>query len=105
MYLFMFLSAVVGMQLMNAGVLLIFGYPSIYSKYLEGFHTKNPEKWYDVMFNVIFWIFISVAYYSYRKVSSKYGFIKTKIYYGLGMIGSFLFITAIIFPILERIIT
>ncbi len=78
MYIFILLSAVVGVQLMNAGVLWIFGYPSIYSKYLEGFHTKNLEKWYDVIFNIIFCIFISVAYFSYRKVSSKYGFFRLK---------------------------
>lgn len=104
MYLFMFLSAVVGVQLMNAFVLWVFGFPSVYSTYLEGFRIKNPKRWYDFIFNLIFWVFISVAYFSYRNVSGKYGFIKTKLYYGLGIIVSFLFITAILFPIIEWMI-
>ncbi|WP_054711066.1 hypothetical protein [Bacillus sp. JCM 19041] len=99
--IFPLIGAVAGVQFMNAGVLWIFGYPSIYGTYLEGFYTKNPKRWPDHIFNIIFWIFISLAYFSYRKVSRKYGFIKTKLIYGLGVVFSFFFFILVILPILD----
>ncbi|MCR1288240.1 hypothetical protein [Shouchella clausii] len=30
-------------QFMHGGILILFGYPSIYSNYLVGFYTKEPK--------------------------------------------------------------
>jgi hypothetical protein len=104
MLVFGFVGAVAAVQFTNAFLLWVFGYPSIVSKYLEGFHTKNPRKWYDHVFNVVFWLFISIAYFSYRKVDKRYGFLKTRLYYALAIILSFLVFAGFILPLLARIV-
>lgn len=65
-------------QFMHGGVLIILGYPSTYSNYLEGFYTKEPKRLSDSVFNLIFWLLISVAYFTFKKASLKYGFLLPK---------------------------
>ncbi|WP_054712630.1 hypothetical protein [Bacillus sp. JCM 19041] len=100
---FLFLGFCVTIQFMHAGVLLIFGYPSSYSSYLEGFRTKNPTHFMDRFFNFIFWTMISVAYLSYVQCSQKRGFIKMKGYYGIGIVVSFIFLFGFVNPMLENL--
>ncbi|MCM3548439.1 Uncharacterised protein [Niallia circulans] len=104
MFILVFIGAMAAVQYSNAFLLLLLGYPSIVSKYLEGFHTKNPQKWYEYLFNIVFWLFISIALFSYRKVDKKYGFFKTKLYYGLGIVVSYFLLIGFVIPFLVDII-
>ncbi|MEB5478104.1 hypothetical protein [Shouchella clausii] len=84
--IYFFILSLGAIQFMHGGVLIIFGYPSIYSNYLEGFYTKEPKRLSDSVFNIIFWVTISIAYYTFKKASLKYGFWKVKLYYGIGWV-------------------
>ncbi|WP_078392897.1 hypothetical protein [Shouchella patagoniensis] len=91
-------------QFMNGGFLWLMGFPSMYSKYLEGFYTKKPEQWHEYLFNVLFWVLMSGAYFSMKKLASKHSFWKTKLYYGIGLIVAFLVFMLVVIPILAAII-
>ncbi|SPT78293.1 Uncharacterised protein [Niallia circulans] len=102
--IYAFILWIGAIQFMHGGILILFGYPSIYSNYLEGFYTKEPKRWYDNVFNLIFWLLISVAYFIFKKASLKYGFWKVKLYYGIGWVVSFLLYMFVFLPILTFII-
>ncbi|GIN12703.1 hypothetical protein J26TS2_25700 [Shouchella clausii] len=104
MFILVFISTVAAVQYANAFLLWVFGYPSVAARYLEGFYTKSPQKGYEHLFNVVYWLFISIALFSYCKVDKKYGFFKTKLYYGLGMIISFFFFIGFVLPILDDMV-
>lgn len=84
-------------------MLFLFGHPSVYSNYLKGFHTKKPNKVSDHIFNIIFWLMISIAYIGYVKCSSKFGFFKTKLLYGSCTFLFFIIIFGFINPYLDEI--
>ncbi len=88
---------------MQACLLLLLGHPSIYSSYLKGFLTRNPKKLHEYIFNIVFWLMISVAYFSYVKLSSRFGFFITKLLYFIGIIVSFIIVFGFINPYLGEI--
>ncbi|AST96032.1 hypothetical protein BC8716_08745 [Shouchella clausii] len=55
------------------------------------------------MFNLVFWLLISVAYFTFKKASLKYGFWKVKLYYGIGWVVSFFLYMFVFLPILTFI--
>ncbi|WP_346243641.1 hypothetical protein MKZ19_20055 [Shouchella clausii] len=99
--MFEFIAIVGAVQITIALLLWLFGYPSLFATYLAGFRNQEPKKWYDHFFNVFFWIFISLAYYSFLKIAKKNGFFKAKLYYGLGLIGAVILFYGVILPIME----
>ncbi|WP_353626589.1 hypothetical protein, partial [Bacillus sp. JCM 19041] len=66
--------------------------PIYLSSYLKGFLTKNSTRLHEYIFNVVFWLMISVAYFSYVKLSSKFGFFITKLLYFIGIVVSFIIV-------------
>ncbi|GIN12702.1 hypothetical protein J26TS2_25690 [Shouchella clausii] len=84
--IYAFIISLGAIQFMHAGILIITGYPSSYSNYLEGFYTKEPKRFSDKVFNLYFWITISIGYFTFKKASLKYGFWKVKLYYGIGWV-------------------
>lgn len=102
-FVFLFFGFCVTIQFMHAGVLLLFGHPSSYSSYLESYRTKNPTHLSDRLFNFIFWTMISVALFAYVKCSQEHGVIKQKVYYGVGIVVSFMLLFGVVNPLLERI--
>ncbi|MCM3548438.1 Uncharacterised protein [Niallia circulans] len=98
-----FILFVGAIQFMHAGILIITGYPSSYSNYLEGFYTKEPKRLSDSVFNLIFWLLISIAYFTFKRASLKYGFWKVKLYYGIGWIVSLFLYVFVFIPLLSII--
>ncbi|MCY1103124.1 hypothetical protein [Shouchella clausii] len=74
--MFEFIAIVGAVQITIALLLWLFGYPSLFATYLAGFRNQEPKKWYDHFFNVFFWIFISLAYYSFLKIAKKMDFLR-----------------------------
>ncbi|WP_078392895.1 hypothetical protein [Shouchella patagoniensis] len=99
--MFIFIGIIGIVQLLNGGLLWVFGYPSIYATYLAGFHTKKPDKWFDYFFNLIFWLFISVAYLTFIRVAKNNGFLKTRVYYGFGYVIAFFLFLGVIMPVVD----
>ncbi|SPT78294.1 Uncharacterised protein [Niallia circulans] len=86
-------------QFMHGGVLILFGYPSAYSNYLEGFYMKEPKRLSDSVFNIYFWLTISIGYFTFKKASLKYGFWKVKLFYGIGWVISLFLYLFVFIPI------
>ena len=46
-------------------------------RYIEGFRTINATHWGDKALNVMFYLLMSVAYFSCKSVYNRYGYVKT----------------------------
>ncbi|MCM3548440.1 hypothetical protein M4D48_07610 [Alkalihalobacillus clausii] len=97
--IYAFIISLGAIQFIHGGGLILAGYPSMYSNYLKGFHTKEPKRWYDSVFNLIFWLTISIAYFTFKKASLKYGFWKVKLYYGIGWVVALFLYMFVFLPI------
>ncbi|TSB45227.1 hypothetical protein [Alkalicoccobacillus porphyridii] len=70
---------------------------------IERYWTKNATHWADKVFNVYFYLTMSLAYFSYHAVYKKYGYLRTLAIFLFALITIIFTVFGIIFPFLDII--